>query len=312
MKKNILSNSLIISICLFLGFVNIVTSQPNYPKDPEQANLVYSDLENFRDAYIKLTPVVDTIQILNIFYFEKASMGLKEYIRQHKLTPEMLKEAIYKYPKKYNQISGFIDGIEALSSKYIQTMQKFKKILPDAMFPPTYLLVGANRGIGQGSKFGQLVTITRVLDNEALLLKLIVHELSHFQQAMAMGIETYIALYGTPKNMLGLCLREGGAEFVTSLVLKDITKAKALEYLNNNEEELKVKFKADLLIQNQNYWLWESINQNDYPILLGYAVGYKICKSFYEKSNDKDQALQTVLEMKNPEDFLVASDYLSN
>jgi regulator of replication initiation timing len=309
MKNNTL---LIRTIILIFGVVIQITAQPNYPKDPEQANLVYSDLENFREAFIRLKPEVDTIQILKTYYFEKASMGLEEFIIKHKLSPEILKEAIQKSPLRYHKISSFIDSIDSFKPKYKQTMLKYKKVIPEAMFPPTYLIVGANRGIAQGSKFGQLVTITRLLDNEALLLKFIVHELSHFQQAMTMGIKTYTDLYGASNNLLGLCLREGGAEFITSLVLGEITKNKALQYLNKNEKELIEKFKADLLTQNQNFWLWESINQKDYPILLGYAMGYKICKSFYEKSKDKNSALHAVLIMKDPDDFLSESSYLSN
>ena len=79
--------------------------------------------------------------------------------------------------------------------------------------------MGANIGIAQASQYGQLVTIMRVLDNEEKLLKVIVHELAHFQQAKAIGGQQYVSLYSQPDNMLGICLREGGAEFITNQVL---------------------------------------------------------------------------------------------
>ncbi len=312
MKIEIKKNRIILLITLMFSILNHIKAQPNYPSDPQQAIFIYSDLENFKEAYDHLNAGVDTIQILNTFYFEKASVGLREYIGKHKLTPEMLKKAIVNNKEKYDQISSFIDGLILFKQRYSETMQKYKEVIPDAMFPPTYLLVGANRGIGQGSRYGQLVTITKVLDNEELLLKLIVHELSHFQQARVQGFEKYIALYSSPNNMLGLCLREGGAEFITSLVLQDITKAKALKYLNENEKELKTRFKEDLLTQNQKFWLWESLNQNKYPNLLGYVMGLKINQSFYENSIDKDKALHVILKSTNPEDILKKSGYLTN
>lgn len=39
------------------------------------------------------------------------------------------------------------------------------------MYPPTYLIVGANRGIGQASMAGQLITVTRIVDNMDKLKK---------------------------------------------------------------------------------------------------------------------------------------------
>ena len=190
-------------------------------------------------------------------------------------------------------------------------MMAFGQVVPNAMYAPTYLLVGANRGIGQASLPGQLITVTRVADNKEKLKKLMVHELSHFQQAMAMGGQKYAALYAAPDNMLGLCLREGGAEFVTSLVLNDITQSKALAYIEQDESKLKDRFKADLEAQDKEFWLWDSLNQDSHPKLLGYAMGYKICDSYYDQASDKKEALQQILRMDDAETFVASSGYFN-
>jgi uncharacterized protein YjaZ len=192
---------------------------------------------------------------------------------------------------------------------YLKLMQDYSSVLPNAMYPPTYLLVGANRGIGQASLVGQLITVTRAADNLEKLQKIMTHELSHFQQAMAMGGQKYAALYTAPNNMLGICLREGGAEFVTSLVLNDITQSAALDYIKKNESSLKQKFTEDLETQNKNFWLWASIGQNEYPRLLGYAMGYLISKKYYEQAPDKTAALQNILLIDDAEAFVQSSGY---
>lgn len=177
------------------------------------------------------------------------------------------------------------------------------------MYPPTYLLVGANRGIGQASKVGQLITITRVVDNDEKLKKLIVHELAHFQQAMTMGIQAYGALYSKEDNMLGLCLREGGAEFITFLVLQEITQTKGLAHLQNNESDLKARFLKDLAQQDARFWLWDSIDDPDTPQLLGYVMGYKICDAYYQSASNKENALKAILATTEPEAFFEGSHY---
>lgn len=296
-------------VCVISMVTFSVGAQPNYPTDPNQAQLISVDLEHFVEAMKAFSSDKDSIQVLNKYYFDKASAGLTEYIGRHQLTPELLLEAINTHPEIYSQIESYIDTLPALQKAYQKHLGKFQEVLPKAMYAPTYLLVGAHRGIAQASLYGQLVTITRTLDDPDKLMKLIIHELSHFQQAMTMGGEKYVNLYREPNNMLGLCLREGGAEFITSLVLNDITQTKSLKYLEENEVELRKKFQADLSNQDTSFWLWESINQKEYPILMGYAMGYKICESLYAIHANKEQALQKILLMNNPSEFLEESRY---
>ena len=287
-------------------------AQPNYPRDPKEAELIYADLVHFVDAYKELAENKDTIQVLNTLYFDRGTAGLKEFINRHQLTPELLKEAMKADPDRYALIPSFLEGIDEEEVQFKALMQEYHKVMPNTMYAPTYLLVGANRGIGQASMVGQLITLTRVVDNRSKLHKLITHEMSHFQQAMTMGGQKYVSLYSTPDNMLGLCLREGGAEFITYLVLGDITRPTSLEYIENDEEHLKQKFLEELNQQNQDYWLWASLEDKENPGLLGYAMGYKICKQYYDQALDKNKALHEILKMDEAEAFLKSSGYLDD
>ena len=298
-------------IIVFSGINNVLCSQPNYPGNPEEAELVFTDIENFLEAYDKLNPGIDSLAVLKEYYFDRASVGLKEYISKHGLTPDLMVKAIQKDPDRYDKLRYFVNTINDKELEFKKSLNKFSKVISNGMYPPTYLLVGANRGIAQASKYGQLVTVTKVVEDIDILMQLIVHELTHFQQAMRIGGEQYVSLYSSPNNMLGLCLREGGAEFITSLVLDKITQEKALSYLQENENDLKSKFLIDLEEQDQKYWLWESLNQNDHPKLLGYAMGYKICESLYHRSNDKQNALNEILTITQPELFLTKSEYFA-
>lgn len=296
-------------LCLFLWLKSF--AQPNYPRTPQEAKVIYSDLIHFVEAYHHLEANSDTLQVLQTLYFDRGSDGLKEFVRRHQLTPQLMQEAIKANPERYALLPGFLTNIAKVEEVYRELMQKFSNVVPNAIYPPTYLLVGANRGIGQASMVGQLVTITTVADSMEKLQKLIVHELSHFQQVMAMGGQKYQALYTSPDNMLGICLREGGAEFVTSLVINDITQSAALNYIEKDEASLKVQFLADVGTQNKDFWLWASINQTAHPILLGYAMGYKICKQYYEGVPDKAAALQEILLMEDANAFIEASGYFA-
>ena len=294
-------------LCATIAFES--AAQPNFPRTPQEAEIIYTDLQNFVEAYNELSSNPDTLMVLQEFYFDRGSAGLKEFVTRHQLTPELMRDAMAANPDRYALIPDFLANIGEVETIYKDLMMAYGEVLPDAMYAPTYLLVGANRGIGQASFVGQLVTITRVVDDTDKLKKLMTHELSHFQQAMSMGGQKYVALYAAPNNMLGLCLREGGAEFITSLVLNDITQREALAYIEQDEENLKAKFIEDLKNQDTDFWLWASLNQKSYPKLLGYAMGYTICRAYYDQASDKSEALQAILQMQDAEDFMASSQY---
>jgi len=302
---------------LFSFLITIISlnlyGQPNYPTDPSKAELVYTDVEHFLEAYKQLSPGVDTVAILQEYYFDKGSDGLKEYIRRHGLTAEMLQKAMAESPEEYNSIPSFLADKNAFTQKYLAILKDYKKVIPSAMFPPTYLLVGANRGIAQASRVGQLVTIVRNINkdhHQDRRLTTMVHELTHFQQARTLGFQNYTQTYTKENNMLDLILREGGAEFVAyKLVGKNTKDYDRLKYVNKRLKSLKKRLKADLAKQDKTYWLWDSINQSETPILLGYTMGYKICEAYYKRAKNKQQAVEDILGIENPESFLDESHF---
>ena len=296
-------------ILLMFGLSMSYAQQPNYPTEAGDAELIYTDLENFINVMEHLENNRDTIQVLNNYYFNKASIGLKEYINRHGLTPQMLKEAINKTPENYKKIEEFVNRLNTFKPKMLSVFKKFETVVPNTMFAPTYLLVGANRGIAQASQYGQLVTIMRVLDNEEKLLKVIVHELAHFQQAKAIGGQQYVSLYSQPDNMLGICLREGGAEFITNQVLGSVTQEKSISYFIENEAELKQKFITDLKVHDDSFWLWASIGNKEHPQLLGYVMGFKIWSNYFDEVGDRNLVINEILGMTNAKVCLEKSKY---
>ncbi len=303
-------------VLIILGVLNLLLfnqayAQPAYPRNPKKAQIIFSDLNHFMDAYKELSKNTDTIRVLQTFYFERGSDGLKEFVRRHQLTPERLKEAIRENPERYALLPDFVTKIGEVQELYTFVLDDFHKVVPNAMYPPTYLIVGANRGIGQASMVGQLITVTRIVDNMDKMKKMMVHELAHFQQAISMGGQKYAALYASPDNMLGMSLREGGAEFVTAQVLGNITQIGALEYLEKNESRLKKQFLNDSKAQNKDFWFWPSLEHETYTKLLGYAIGYKICKQYYEEAPNKTAALIDILKMEDAELFLKSSHYFN-
>jgi hypothetical protein len=306
--------TLIIFTVLIL-FNNSVLAQPNYPKDANEAKVISSDIKNFIEAFNALSRNTDSIQVLQKLYFDKASIGMTEYIRRFNLNSDTLFKSIQKHPKKYLKIKEFYSQILTFETNHIEEMKEFKKVLPNAVYPPTYLIVGDYRGIANGSKFGQLVTIEKRLEDLEILKTTIIHELTHFQQAISMGIDKYIGVYSKKDNMLELILREGGAEFIAyKLVRKNESQFKRLEDYEKDELELWEKFKKDLEEQDKSFWLTIFSKENDkgYPMFLGYPLGYKIVEAYYNQAENKTKAIGEILNITDASEFFDKSDYNAN
>jgi len=57
-------------------------------------------------------------------------------------------------------------------------------------------------------------------------------------------------------------------------------------------------------------WLYNGNESKNRPPDLGYFIGYKIAKMYYDKSNDKQKALQDLLNKGKYESIFKKSKYL--
>ncbi|NNL02601.1 MAG: hypothetical protein HKP39_10035 [Eudoraea sp.] len=213
------------------------------------------------------------------------------------------------------------DSIEAFKSKTTRWMRNFKKIYPKAVFPKVYVVPGILNSGGTATEMGLFVggdmygrsetmptdgltnwqkdAIMKVSDLPAITI----HELMHFQQN-----------YQDTENnetVLAQVISEGVCDFLVELCSGKELKNSNLTYLDDQENEHKIMedLKNDLFSEDNSKWLYNGGSITDRPHDLGYTVGYLICKSYYNNSPDKKNA---VFELLNTNDFLTilgGSDY---
>ena len=277
--------------------------------DPQQARFIYEDIHTFVRAHKLLTPGCDSLAVLQTEYLDKGTPGLKMFIEKYDLTAERLVKAIRKYPEKYAALGDMPELIAAKEDSYREAFTKLKELIPNAVFPRTYFLVAGHRGIGSGSTEGQLISIEKwkkpIEDKRTLLI----HELVHFQQVMAVGYDKYKALFGPEKNLLGLCIREGTAEFYANLVTGNITQDEAVDYTMKHERRLWEWLRKEMHGQETGDWMWSKPSDPEQPRHVGYVMGYLIVESYYNNATDKTQAVREILGVTDYKAFFEQSGY---
>lgn len=79
--------------------------------------------------------------------------------------------------------------------------------------------------------------------------------------------------------------------------------------VDTHGKELWATLKSKLCNTNTDNVLYNRETVKNKPADLGYYIGYKITKAYYDQAADKKQAIIDILEMNDPIHFLEASGY---
>jgi uncharacterized protein YjaZ len=102
-------------------------------------------------------------------------------------------------------------------------------------------------------------------------------------------------------------LIEGGAEFIAELISGQVAYSQFRTSTRGREKEIETAFVSDENKTDLSSWLNNGTRET--PGDLGYWVGYRIVKAYYEHAADKRVALREILEMTDSNAFLVKSGW---
>ena len=322
--KNIL-NGFTCFFILYL-FCSIPVDYNQFYNDPSKVNLTISDVSNFWKAYDSTysDSLSNAPSIFTHIYFDNSSSGLETFCKIKKVEVKAFCSTIFtKYPKFYESIRTRSEEI-ALNwsvknpSEYLHV---FDSIVPNSKYVDIYFIVGNLTGGGIPSPNGIIISLeiysqtedTNLSDFDSsfariissyndpeLLDATIIHELVHINQSVQ-----------NPDNvLLNQSIIEGGAEFITYLVTGIKINTLAHQYGNSHEKELWEDFQIEMNGNNYSNWFYNSKNYpKEKEPELGYFIGFKICESYYNNTNDKKSAIQGILNITDYNKFLLDSKY---
>lgn len=134
---------------------------------------------------------------------------------------------------------------------------------------------------------------------EDRFVHVIAHEYAHVQQVRALVDDEH-------PTVLEASLIEGAADFVGELISGGL----AYSYLSQTkgrEKEIEAAFVADEGKTDLSNWLYNSTmdKQGD----LGYWVGYRIVKSYYQHATNRREGIREILQMSDPKTFVAQSGW---
>ncbi len=294
-------------ILLFLSVQAIAQN-----KDPLKAEIVTSDLDHFWAAFDAAGPEFKS-EAFQHEYLDKGSNGIKGFTKGRIRNAEYLSRVVAAHPRYYGSIRSSTTRIAGMEGPIRQSLVKLKDLYPQAIFPTVYFVIGALSSGGTTSDDGLIIgaemygfTPQAPMEELNDWLKAVVkpvdevphivaHELIHVQQKYDGG------------PLLAACIKEGAADFIAELISGKHINQHVHDFANAREKELWLEFRERMNIKDYTGWLYSTTEGR--PNDLGYWMGYKITKAYYDGMPDKQKAIYDILNIKNFTKFLEQSGY---
>ena len=298
-------------------------------KDQEKELGLISNFEVNTDSFDSFWPYFqealrDTLRAKEIFtdYIVSGPDAVRDYYAiRYFSVDNMYNQMIRKASDHYQYTRRVLstNRLDSLKTKVARKMQKFSTLYPSAVFPKVYVVPGilntggtiTNLGLFIG---GEMFVKTDSMSNENLnpwqrnaisdskqMPYTILHELMHFQQNYRDTANKNTVLAGV--------INEGVCDFLVELCSGRTPMQSNVNYLSEPENLRFIlsEFRKELLSNNLSNWMYGKVV--DRPTDIGYTLGYLICKSYYERSEDKQAAIYQLLNSDNFEAIFRKSKY---
>lgn len=292
-------------ITLILLTYTFAICAQDFNTDPSKAVFHTEDISLFWSVYDLSKPKPDGDAFQKI-YIEAGSAGLKAFVPNRIESGKNLAKIIKNNAAYYASIRESSLSIANKKERFYECFSALKSIYPEAVFPDVYFVMGAKNSGGTtfdggliigAEMFGEVnATLQAPLDIE-LVDEVVAHELIHFQQQ-----------YVKDNSLLAQSIREGSADFIAELIAGSHSNKKIYVYGDDHERELWAEFSKRMFDNDWTNWLYYQKDKSR-PKDLGYWMGYKITKAYYDKAVDKNEAIREILNIQDFKGFLEKSGY---
>ncbi|HWE45685.1 MAG TPA: DUF2268 domain-containing putative Zn-dependent protease [Caulobacteraceae bacterium] len=254
-----------------------------------------------------------TAEQLQDDYIDPGTTGLHQVLKARPgVTAEHIAQTIEQHPELYVDARKCTAFLPNVRTRLNIVFRKLIELYPEAQKSPVTLYAGRGRpiaisGPGEGVQvdvvgFCSPLAVKFMGPNiENSFVYLIAHEYIHSQQNKALADDEH-------PTVLERSLIEGAAEFMGEMTSGGRTSgALYSEEVKGREKEIETKFVADEDKTDLSDWV-----DNTTPDKLGelgYWVGYRIMKSYYQHAPDKRRAIREIIQMSDPHAFLAKSGW---
>lgn len=249
-----------------------------------------------------------TAEQLQRDYLDQGSDGLRQLAKVRNVTGVRIADAIAKTPAIYTNARECVKALPRVRERLAVALATLVDMYPEARLPPVTIAVGRGKPVGVGGpdtgvQIGlEALCATHWMNPnvEDRFVYVIAHEYAHVQQSRELGNKKQ-------PTVLEISLIEGVAELVAELTAGRTALSHFGALTEGREKEIETAFVADVDETDLSAWVFNSTH--DKPGDLGYWIGYRVAKAYYQNAIDKRAALRELLEMTDAKALLAKSGW---
>lgn len=287
------------SLLILFIYTNL-WAQQKFPSDPDSAQFLTSDINNFWIAFDDFKKD-SSINNFGKKYLDIGSKGVKGFIPNRIQSAEHLYTTVKKKRTNYENVRQNSLRVVEKEKRCRSSFYGLKYWYPQAKFPPVYFVVGAYNSGGTVNEDGIFIGTEMQTDINAIP-GIVAHELIHFQQKN----------WKEEPTLLEQSIVEGSADFLGELISGENINHNMYAYGEKNEERLCKEFVKKMDGTTYLDWLYGVSGVDERPADLGYWIGYKITAQYFKNAADKKRAVSEILDIKDYKEFLKTSGFLKS
>lgn len=251
-----------------------------------------------------------TAEALQRDYIDRGTPGLKHLADIRNVSGVTIAKAIAAHPQVFADATRCMAVLPRVHSRVVAALDTLARLYPKAQFPLVTIAISRGKPVAVADSTGVIVGLEALCavkylnpNVEDRFVHTIAHEYTHVQQALQSP-----GFYNNPKpTVLDAALIEGGAEFVATLIARETDFHSAYAPDPADYKQIETRFAADEDKTDLSDWI--DNGTLTVPNDLGYWVGYRIIKAYYEHATNKRKALRDIIELNDPKPFLARSGW---
>lgn len=241
-------------------------------------------------------------------YLDDGTEGLRHFAKARNTTGTRIAEALSKQPAIYSDARRCMAALPRVRERLEVVLATLLRLYPQARRPAVTIAVGRGRPVAigypdTGVQIGlEALCATNWMnpDVEDRFVHVIAHEYAHVQQSPALADDER-------PTVLQRSLLEGVADLTGELISGKVAYSYFDDLTRGREAEIEAAFAVDVDKTDLRDWVDNTTAEK--PNDLGYWVGYRIAKAYYERASDKRAALRELLEATDAKAILAKSGW---
>lgn len=270
--------------------------------NPDEARFVTQDIPRFWQAFDSAIdkPEPELAAALQSTYLDPATPGVAGFTPHRIQSAEHLARTVKARRADYEAARANSLAIAPLEPDIRAAFHRLQDLYPEAVFPDVYFVIGAMNSGGTSQSMGLLIGMEMSVNQPDTIAYLVTHEAVHYLQKSPNN-----------RNLINQLMIEGCADFIGELTSGGCINQKALDYARAHTAELWRELEPRL--DDDKYGAWLYVYNPDQlagrPPDLGYAMGCLIAETYYENAADKQEAIRTLVECRDPRAILNDSGF---